>query len=105
MHPLGRHHVRTDRLDQRAHQRARLSHPIGQGRAIQIDAVARIDFRLAIQRQMVAVLRHQHVRQQTRSGETAPDRQFGRRRLGDALAARHDSFGRTWRMTRNAPGT
>ena len=83
MHPFRRHDVRADRLDQRTHQPRRLSHPVGQGRAIQVDPGARVDLGLAIQRQVVAVFRHQHMRQQTRPGQAAMDRQAGRRRLGD----------------------
>ena len=83
VHPFRRHHVRTDRLDQRTHQRRGLSHPTSQCRPVQIEAVAGIDLGLAIQRQVVAVFRHQHMRQQTRPGQAALDRQAWGRRLGD----------------------
>jgi len=58
VHPLRRHHVRTDRLDQRPHQPRCLTDPVSQSRAVQVEAVPRVDPGLAIQRQMVAIFRH-----------------------------------------------
>ncbi len=57
------------------------AHPIGQRRTLQLlDTFAGIHLRLAIQRLMIAVLRHQHVGQQTRSCQSALDRTLARRR-------------------------
>ena len=86
MHPLGGHHMRRHRVHQRAHQRCRLPDPIRQGRTVEVDAVARINLGLAIQWQVVAVLRHQHVCQHPGSGEATADRQLRSGCLGDALA-------------------
>ena len=69
-----------------------LPDPVSQGGTIQIDAIAGINFRLAMQRQVVAKFPHEHMRQQTGTGEAAVDRQAGSRRLGDALAATAGHF-------------
>ena len=47
--------------------------PIGQGRAIQIDALPGIDLRLPVERQMIGVFRHQHLRDQRFGGQAALD--------------------------------
>ena len=75
------------RIDQRPQQRRRLADPIGQGRALQLDALAGVDLALAVQRQVVGVLGHQHMGEQPRRGAAAADRQARRRGLGDGLAA------------------
>ena len=64
-----------------------LADPVGQGRAIEFDAFAGIDAGLAVQRCMVAELRHQNLREQARSGPAAFDRQARHRRLHDRLAS------------------
>ncbi len=61
-------------------QSAGAAHPVRQRRTFQFHTFAGIHLRLAIQRLMIAVLRHQHMRQQTRSGQAALDR-AARRRL------------------------
>jgi IS5 family transposase len=48
--------------------------PSGEGRTVQIDAFAREDFSLAIEWQMVTVLRHQHMGQERRSSQAPFDR-------------------------------
>ena len=77
----------AQRFHQWLQQSAAAAHPVRQRRAFQLDTFAGIHLRLAIQRLMIAVLRHQHMRQQTRSGQAALDRTTRRRRLHDALAA------------------
>ena len=90
--PVRRHHMRRDGIDQRAQQRRRLANPVRQRRAIQIDPVTGIDLGLSIQRQMVAVFRHQHMCEQTRTGKAAGNRQARRGRLGDGLTAAAGQF-------------
>src|SRR4051794_38911757 len=55
--------------------------------AFQLDTFSRIDLRLPIERQVVAVLRDQYLCQQPRSGEPTLDRTRRRFALHDALAA------------------
>jgi len=73
-------------IDQRAHQPRRLTHHVGQRRAGQVDVLAGVDLGLPVQRQMVAVFGHQHMREQARAGAAASDRQARRGGLGDRLA-------------------
>jgi hypothetical protein len=86
MNALGREDVGPDRLDQR-HQRCRTgAHPVRQGRDVEIDAFARIDVALTIERQMQAILGEQHMGEQPRPGAPTRDRVRWCRRLGDLLA-------------------
>ena len=55
----------NDGVRQRFQQPCCLADPIGQGGALQIDAVALEDLPLAIERQMVGVFADQHMRQQS----------------------------------------
>ena len=87
MQALGREHMGADRLDQRHQGRRRSADPVGQGRHVELDALAGIGRALAGQRQVQAVLGEQHMRQQPRPGASAGDRVRRRRRLGDLLAA------------------
>ena len=81
-HDLGGEHV-----DQRLQRRRRRADPAGQGRGFQADALAGEDLGLAIERQMVVVLRDQDVRQQPRAGATAGDRVIRRRRRHHRVAS------------------
>lgn len=63
-----------------AQQEGGLSHPIREGRAIRGHALARIDLRLAVERQMVGV--------------------FGDQYLGDRCLSRHAAFDQTGRRRR-----
>ena len=81
------HHMAAERLHQRRQQPAAITDPVGQGRAIKLDPLSGIDLRLAVQRQVIGVLGHQHVREQSRSGQAARDRPRGCCHLHDALAA------------------
>jgi hypothetical protein len=51
-----------DRIDERAQQGAGGTDPAGQQCAVQIDAVARVDHRLPIQRQVIGKLGDQNMR-------------------------------------------
>ena len=68
------HDVALQRVDQRAEQRRTLPNPVGQGGALELDARTPVDLRLAVERQVVAELDHQHVRQQAGSRAAAADR-------------------------------
>ena len=82
-----RHDVGADQLGQRCQPPGGMADPIGQGDAVDVDALARQDRRLAIERQAVAVLRDHDVGDQARTGPALLDRQVGCRRLEDPLAA------------------
>lgn len=60
--------------------------PIGQGGPFDIDALARQDRRLAIERQAVEILADHHIGDETGTGATLLDRQVGCRRLHDPFA-------------------
>ena len=76
----------ADRLSQRSEQELRLSDPIGQRGAVELDAFAGIDDGLAVQRRVVTILRDQHMRDQAWTRPPALDRQRRHRRLHDRLA-------------------
>ena len=61
--------------------------PIGQGGALDLDAFARQDRGLTVQRQPVEVFADHDVGDQARTRPALFDRQIGRRRLHDMLAA------------------
>ena len=82
-----RHDVVADRLDQRRGDPDRLADPVRQHGAVEIDAVAGINVGLPIERQVIAVLGDQHMRQQPGARPAALDRQRGHRHLHDGLAA------------------
>ena len=58
-----------------------IAHPGSQGGALQLDALAGHDLGLAIQRQVVGVARHEHVRDQRLGGQPALDQPWWRWRL------------------------
>ena len=68
-------------VDQRHQRGRRRADPVGQRRDIEIDAFARIDGALAVERQMQAVLGEQNMGEQLRPGAPARDRMRRRRRL------------------------
>jgi hypothetical protein len=63
--------VPLDPGDDRIEQPSRLADPIAQRRAVEVQSFPGIDLGLAIQRQVVAVLRHQQMRQQAWRGRVA----------------------------------
>jgi len=80
------HHVGPDQLDQRLQRCGTGADPVGQGRHVEIDPLAREALALPIERQMLAKLAVEHHRQQAGAGAASRDRMEGRRRLGDPLA-------------------
>lgn len=69
-----------------------MTHPFRKQRAIQIDTLARIDRRLAVQRQMVRELRDQHMGQQARASKATLDGAARRSSLCNVVAARACQF-------------
>ena len=63
-----------------------MSDPAGQGGTADLNAFAGEDGRLPVQRLVVAILRHQHMRDQARSRAATLDRQRRHRCLHDRLA-------------------
>jgi hypothetical protein len=63
MHPLARHDVPSQRVDERPQQACALAHHVGHRRAAEVDILTRVDFGLPVQREMIAVFGHQHVGQ------------------------------------------
>ena len=78
---------------QRLQPPAGAADPAGQGRAVEIDALAGEDLRLTVQRQVVAILADQNVGDQPRRSQALCDRPLGRRRLVDRAAAAATVFG------------
>ncbi len=76
-------HILLQRFHQRLQRPARSAYPISQRRAFQFDPLPLIDFRLPVQRQMIGILRYQHMRQQPRSGQATINRPARRWRLHD----------------------
>ena len=87
MDPLGREHVRPDRLDQRHQAGGCGADPVGKGADVDLHAFAGVDRALPGERQMLAVLGRQHQGEQVRAGTATGDRVRGGRRLADRLAA------------------
>ena len=79
--------IAPQRLDQECEQVTRFAHPIGQGRAFQFDALPSVNLRLAVQREVVSVLRDENMRQQSWARQSALDGARWCRRLHNALAA------------------
>lgn len=84
-------HVLARLFDQWREQMAGVAHPISECGAIKLDAFARKDLRLPIQREVIGKLRDQHMGQQRRPCDATLNRPRWRRRLNDDIApgARH----------------
>ena len=67
--------------------------PVRQGRAVDLNAMTREDLSLAIERRVVAIFAHQHMRQEAGTRHSLSDRSFGRRCLVDRTAATAAIFG------------
>ena len=67
-------------------QRRHMADPIGHDRAVDIDAVARINLGLTMQRQMIAIFGDEDMGEQRRTRPALLDRQRRHRRLHDRLA-------------------
>ena len=84
---LGGEDMVADPIDDRLQQPDRLADPVAQGRAVEVEAVARVNLALSIQGQMIGIFRHQQMRQHAGGGAPARCRQGRCRRLGDRVAA------------------
>ena len=69
--------------DERIKEVRGFTHPGGEGRAIKIQARASINTHLAVERTMVGVLTHQHLRQKCRRRQSAINRSQRRALLHD----------------------
>jgi hypothetical protein len=83
---LGRVHAGTNRVAQRHQGGGAGPDPVGQGRHVELDALAGVDLALPVERQVRAVFAEQHVGEQLRAGASARDRMRRGRRLRDARA-------------------
>lgn len=102
---FGRQHMTPDGIGEGFQQGGALADPVGQGRAIEVEPLAREDLALAIQGKMAGVFAHQHMSQQARPGTAAFDRARGQRGLDEAFAAGTGQPGRIIRFTMKRPGT
>jgi hypothetical protein len=81
-----RHHVTMKRFHQRVQQLTASPYPVRQRRSFQFDSLARVHLALAIEREMIGILRHQNVRQQSGTGQPTRNRSARSRGLHDLLA-------------------
>ncbi len=79
--PRRAHDVPVQQVPERLQPPARPADPVAQGRAVELDPVPGEDRRLAVERQEVGILGHQHVREQRLRGHPAGDRPLRRRGL------------------------
>jgi septal ring factor EnvC (AmiA/AmiB activator) len=86
VHLLGGQHVAAQRCQQRVDQLVAARHPTGHRGAVDLDAITRVDAALAVQREVIAILRDHHMRQQSRPRQPTHDRTARRVGLEDALA-------------------
>lgn len=82
---LSRQHMASDRRGQQFQQGGGLSDPTGEGLAFEIDAFALEDLALPIQRQVVCVFAHKHMRELPRLRTTLLGRALRKGRLADRL--------------------
>jgi hypothetical protein len=82
-----------DAADDRLEQPGRLADPIAQGGTVEIDALAGVDLALPIQRQVIAILRDQQMREHGGRGAAARRRHRRCRCLGDHIARLAGIFG------------
>ncbi len=78
--------VPADRLGQRLQKGRTLAHPLGERRAVQVDAVALEDLALTVERKVVAVLADEHMGEQAGPRPAALDGTARQRRLREGLA-------------------
>ena len=86
MDTLGGEHVAADQLGERAQHGRAGADMIGQGRDVEVDALAGIGLALPVQRLVLAVLGIKDHRQQARPDMAPRNDMERRRRLGDLLA-------------------
>ena len=77
----------SQQAPQRLQPPARPTDPVAQGRAVELDPLSGEDPRLAVERQEVGVLGHQHLRQERLGGHPAGDRPLRCGRLHHRLLA------------------
>ena len=88
--------MRENALMHGAQMERSASDPVGEGRAVEANALARVDLRLAIERQMIGVLGDEHVRDRRLGRQAALDQpRRGRRLDDDVLAGAAGVFGPT----------
>src|ERR1039458_3040161 len=78
-------HMLLNRIDQRSEQLTCSAYPARQSRPLNLNSLASINLRLAIERQMICKFRNQHVSQQAWPSKTTLDRTGWRRRFNHAL--------------------
>jgi hypothetical protein len=86
VHALAGEYVAADQLSERAQHGGTGADMIGQGRDVEVDALAGVALALPVQRLMFAVLGVEDHRQQARPDMATRDDVERRRRLGDLLA-------------------
>ena len=86
-------HMAADGICQRFQQGGGLAHPLRQRRAVQIQSVTLKYLALPIQRQVIAVFRDEHMRQQAGTGASALDRTGWQWGLYEGFAT---GTGRAW---------
>ena len=92
-------------VHQRLQLHAALAHPLGQRRAGDRVPGTLEDRFLAVQRQVIEVLGHQHLGQQARGGQSLVDDVRRHRRLHVIFSQHlHTHLPRMWRSTVNTPG-
>jgi hypothetical protein len=75
-------------LGQRPRQGGRSPDPISQRGAVKVDLLPSVDFRLSVERQMIAIFADQHMGQQPWTGAPPVDGATGQGGLGERLTAR-----------------
>src|SRR5205807_3457944 len=94
----------ADQLGQRHYPPGNMPDPVGQGGVLDLDALARQDRRLAVERQAIEVLADHHAGDETRIRAAL---WIGRSGAGACKIRSHDrqlSFGRIWRIALRRAG-
>ena len=77
----------SDGIGQRFQKGSGFANPIGEGRAVEVEAITVEDLTLTIERQMVGIFADQNMGQQTWAGAAAFDGARGQRGLDEPFAA------------------
>ena len=87
--------MRQDALMDRPQMERSAPDPVGERRSVEAEALALVNLRLAVERQMVGVFGHEHMSDHRLGRQAATDQPRRRRRLDDAaLAGAADPMGR-----------
>ena len=101
-----RNYVPPNGIDQRLDQGSESSVPAWHGRAIQINALARVDLRLPVKRQVIDAFAHDHVCQQSGAGDALGNRPTRHGCLNPTVENLGQLIlGRTVRITLKCSGT